>query len=121
MEDTNSLFERIGGADSVDVAVDIFFKKVLADDDIKHFFASSNMKNQGRKLKAFLAYAFGSPKGYKGKKIRAAHASLNLTEAHFDAMLGHLIDTMKDLNVPNQLIDEVIVIITNSADDVLGR
>jgi len=37
-EPTKSLYERIGGEDAVNAAVDVFYRKVLADDRINKFF-----------------------------------------------------------------------------------
>ena len=49
-----SLFERIGGAPAVDAAVNIFYRKVLGDERISHFFESVDMERQAAKQKAFL-------------------------------------------------------------------
>lgn len=46
MEENRSLFERIGGMNAVDAAVDIFYTKVLADESINHFFLNTDMKTQ---------------------------------------------------------------------------
>ena len=43
-----SLYERIGGDDAVSATVDLFYKKVLADDRIKHFFEDTDMEKQRR-------------------------------------------------------------------------
>ena len=40
---TQSLYERIGGEAAVNAAVDIFYRKVLADDRISHFFETVDM------------------------------------------------------------------------------
>ena len=61
MIEEKTLFEKIGGMDAVDAAVDIFYKKVLEDEIISHFFNNTEMKSQVGKQKAFLAYAFGAP------------------------------------------------------------
>ena len=42
----STLFEKIGGADAVDAAVEKFYAKVLADDRIKHFFEGVDMDRQ---------------------------------------------------------------------------
>ena len=34
-----TLFEKLGGAAAVDLAVDKFYQRVLQDERIKHFFA----------------------------------------------------------------------------------
>lgn len=121
MTNEKTLFEKIGGMDAVNAAVDIFYKKVLADDSISHFFSSTDMKAQAGKQKAFLAYAFGAPMAYTGKKMREAHSHMSLTDNHFNSVAGHLVATLKDLEVPQDLIDEVVVIAMSTKGDVLNK
>jgi len=121
MENQQALFERLGGMNAVNAAVDIFYTKVLADETLHHFFAHTPMKTQAGKQKAFLAYAFGAPMAYTGKKMRDAHAHMHLTEAHFNAVAGHLVATLQELNVSQDLIDEVINIALTTKDDVLAN
>jgi hemoglobin len=118
---TQSLFEQIGGAGAVDVAVDVFYRKVLGDDRISHFFDTVDMDAQRAKQKAFLTVAFGGPSQYSGKDMRAAHAKMKLTEEHFDAVMEHLGATLKELNVPDALIGQAAAIALSVKDDVLNR
>src|SRR5262245_53142476 len=101
-----TLFERIGGAAAVDAAVEVFYRKVLADQRISHFFSGVDMGRQRAKQKAFLTVAFGGPTGYTGKNMRNAHAHMQLTEDHFDAVMENIGSTLKELNVPDALIAE---------------
>lgn len=57
----SSLYEQLGGQPAVDAAVDIFYRKVLSDDRISHFFEGVDMDRQIGKQKAFLTMAFGGP------------------------------------------------------------
>ena len=41
-----SVYDQIGGAAAVDAAVDIFYRKVLTDSTISHFFESVDMDDQ---------------------------------------------------------------------------
>ena len=50
---SDSLFDRIGGDAAVNAAVDIFYRKVLADDRISEFFEGVDMDKQAAKQKAF--------------------------------------------------------------------
>lgn len=121
---TQSLFDRIGGAAAVDAAVDIFYKKVLADDSISHFFATTDMKKQRMKQKAFLAVAFGGPNNYSGLDMRAAHAPLvekGLNDDHFNAVAGHLQAVLEELGVDAASISEAMEIAGSTRDDVLNR
>lgn len=121
---TESLFERIGGRAALEAAVNLFYDRAIADPILTPFFAAVDMDKQRAKQKAFLAMAFGGPANYTGKDLRAAHAPLverGLTDRHFDAVAGHLQDTLEQLNVPAELIAEVMAIAASTRDDVLGR
>ncbi len=118
-----TVFERIGGMTAVNAAVEIFYKKVLADEKISFFFTHTDMMQQAGKQRAFLAYAFGATLHYKGEGLRHSHAHLvknGLNNTHFDAVIRHLMDTLVELNVPMDLIVEVISIAENTKNDVLG-
>ena len=116
-----SLYERIGGEAAVNAAVDVFYRKVLADERISHYFDSVDMEVQRSKQKAFLTFAFGGPHGYRGQDMRTAHAKMELSEADFDAVMENLGATLKELNVPDDLIDEAATIALSVKADVLNR
>ncbi len=117
---TQTLFQRIGGMIAVDAAVDIFYSKVMQDDRIRHFFRHIDMEKQAGKLKTFLAYAFGAPFPYTGKSLREAHRHMQLTEEHFNAVAEHLVSTLVQLDVEQELIDQVVAIAVSTKRDVLN-
>lgn len=119
-----TLFEQLGGAPAVDAAVDIFYRKVLSDESICHFFDTTDMERQAAKQKAFLTMAFGGPNNYSGLDMRKAHAPLvaqGLNDDHFNAVAGHLKSTLEELGAPKELIDQVLAIAESTRNDVLGR
>ncbi len=116
-----TLFERIGGADAVDAAVDIFYEKVLADTRINSFFENLDMVAQANKQKNFLTMVFGGPNNYSGLDMRQGHAHLGITEEHFDAVVENLAATLKELGVADSDIAEVAKIAESTRDDVLNR
>ena len=116
-----SIYNRLGGEPAMDAAVDIFYRKVLADSRISNFFDDVDMDRQRAKQKAFLSFAFGGPNAYSGKDMRAAHARMNLTEAPFDAVMQHLGATLTELGVPAGLLGEAAAIALSVKGDVLGR
>jgi hemoglobin len=116
-----SVYEQIGGAAAMDAAVDIFYRRVLGDPVISHFFDTVDMDRQAAKQKAFLTMAFGGPNKYTGQDMRNAHKHLKLTEEHFNAVAGHLQGTLEELKVPQNLIDDVMKIAASTKNDVLNR
>ena len=120
----SNLFEQIGGRNAVNAAVDIFYGHVLADTRIAHFFKGVDMERQRNKQKAFLTMAFGGPNQYSGKDLGEGHAHLvekGLDDSHFDAVAENLVKTLNELNVPQNLIDQVLAIVGPTRDMVLGR
>ena len=121
---TKSVYDKIGGARAVESAVDIFYRKVLADDHIAHFFDATDMDDQRAKQKAFLTMVFGGPNEYTGKDLRTAHSELvrkGLDDSHFDAVAVHLQTTLEELSVPSDLVSEIVTVAVSTRDDVLNR
>lgn len=119
-----SLYAQLGGEAAVEAAVGIFYRKVLTDARISHFFEGVDMERQAAKQKAFLTMAFGGPHHYTGMDMRKGHAHLvkqGLNDSHFDAVLEHLAATLTELAVPGHLLVQVAAIAESTRHDVLGR
>ena len=119
-----SLYEQLGGEPAVNAAVDIFYRKVIADPRINTFFFGVDMAQQAAKQKAFLTMAFGGPHNYTGLDMRRGHArrvDMGLTDRHFDAVLEHLGNTLRELGVAEPLVKQVNDIAESTRTDVLGR
>lgn len=123
----STLYEKLGGAASVDLAVEKFYEMVLADVRVKHFFAHLDMEQQKRHMKGFMTYAFGGAPQWDGRPMRNAHKELvsemGLAEGHFDAIVENLVATLVELEVPQALIDDVVQIVGSAShrNDVLNR
>lgn len=120
----SELYEKLGGAQAVDAAVDIFYRKVLADDRVNGFFDDTDMERQAAKQKAFLTMAFGGPHNYTGRDMREGHKHLvarGLNDTHVDVIIELLGESLRELNVPEPLIAEVAAIAESTRDDVLNR
>lgn len=121
---SESLYDRLGGEAAVDAAVDLFYRKVLADDRINQFFEGVDMDRQRAKQKAFLTFALGGPAHYSGKNLRDAHAHLvvrGLDDSHFDAVMENLGAALNELGVSDDRIGEAAAIVEGARNDVLGR
>jgi hemoglobin len=121
---SQTLFEKLGGEAAVNAAVDIFYRKVLADDRISDFFDDVDMDKQAAKQKAFLTMAFGGPNNYTGADMRRGHAHLvkrGLNDSHFDAVVENLAATLTELNVAATQIAEVAALCETTRNDVLGK
>ena len=124
---STTLYDKLGGATAVDLAVEKFYEKVLADERVKHLFTHTDMQQQKRHQKDFMTYAFGGAEHWSGRTMRAAHhelvSEMGLTDSHFDAIAEDLVATLVEMEVPQALIDEVVQIVGSASNraDVLNR
>lgn len=120
----SSLYERLGGQAAVNTAVDIFYRKVLTDQRVNHFFDGVDMEQQINKQKGFLTMVFGGPNHYTGKSMRDGHRHLvqkGLNDSHVDVIIELLGATLTELGVDEQDIQEVAAIANSVRSDVLDR
>jgi hemoglobin len=116
---TQTLFKELGGKETIALVVDRFYEKMLADEELKHFFDFTDMKKQRAHLTAFVSFAIGSQEAYKGKSMKEAHAHLHIESKHFEKTAGHLVATLQELNVPQEKIDTIISKIAPLHDDIV--
>jgi len=119
-----SLFNRLGGQAAVDAVVETFYRKVLTDERISHFFDDTDMDRQIVKQKAFLTMVFGGPVAYSGKDMRQGHKHLvakGLNDSHVDVVIELLGRSLGEHGVDAAAIDQVAKIANSVRDDVLNR
>ncbi|TLG71868.1 group 1 truncated hemoglobin [Methylocystis sp. B8] len=120
----SNLYERLGGEAAVNAAVELFYRKVLADGRIARFFDGVDMDQQIAKQKSFLTMAFGGPNNYTGADMRNAHKRLvaqGLNDSHVDAVIENLNYTLRDLGVGEKEVKEVAAIANSVRNDVLNK
>ncbi len=119
-----TLFERLGGETAVEQAVERFYRKVLRDGRINHFFDDVDMGAQIHKQKGFLTMAFGGPNRYTGQDLREGHRHLverGLNDEHVDVVIELLGESLRELGVEDTLIQEIAAIAEGARDTVLNR
>ena len=102
-----SIYDSIGGAAAVRAAVDDFYDRVLADPDLAPFFTQTDLQRLKAHQRSFIAAAIGGPEIFAGRDMATAHAGLGITDSQFDAVVGHLVDTLTGLGVPTDTIGQI--------------
>jgi hemoglobin len=124
MNQSESLYEQLGGDAMVAKTVTIFYGKVIADPLLRPFFEGVDMARIKAMQKAFLSTAFGGPNAYSGRDMRRAHERLvqrGLNNVHFEAVLTHLDATLAELQVNKGLRDWARALTESLRKDILGR
>jgi hemoglobin len=99
-----SIYDDIGGPDAVAAAVEGFYRRLLEDPATAHFFAATDLAHLKSHQRAFIAAAIGGPEIYAGRDMSAAHSGLDIADADFDRVVGHLVETLTSLGVPGDTI-----------------
>lgn len=102
-----SIYDSIGGGPAVRAAVDDFYARLLADPQLAPFFTGVDLQHLKAHQRAFIAAAIGGSEIYQGRDMAAAHAGLEITDADFDAVVGHLAATLTALGVPDETIGQI--------------
>lgn len=121
---SDSLYQQLGGAPAISKAVEIFYRKMLADERVAGFFDDVDMDKQIVKQTGFLTMVLGGPNTYTGRTMREAHAPLlarGLNDRHVDVVIEHLGATLKELGVDDDQVAKVAAIADSVRDDVLNR
>jgi hemoglobin len=118
-----SLYDLLGGDHhELLLATTAFYKKVLADELLSPYFESVDMQRQAGMLAEFLAMAFGGPHAYTGCDLRTAHQHLpGLTDAHFDRVLEHLAETLREAGLSEGDVITAGAVAETVRDQVLNR
>ena len=112
-----TLLNRLGGEAAVKSVVDEFYDRLLEDESIAFFFEGIEMPLLKLHQYEFFTIAFtGFPEGIDvGEILIEAHRTLfqvlGLNEEHFDIIAGHLVATLANHSVPQELIDEIVGVV----------
>lgn len=95
----NTMYEQIGGHETLKVVVAVFYKRVLRDPLLAPLFEGFDLDRLRAHQAAFLATVLDGPDVFTGRSLNAAHAGLGITDAAFDALIGILAESLSDAGV----------------------
>jgi len=95
-----TLYEQLGGVDNIRGVMDDFVARLKKDPRIGDQFANTNAFRLSALLTDQVCEATGGPCRYTGLDMKAAHAGMTITKAHFNALVEVLIESMNAKGVP---------------------
>ena len=119
-----SLFERIGGDAAVEAAVNKFYVKFMQQPEIIDFFSDVSQPLQIEKMRNFLTLALTGDTEYNRDAIRLAHAPLverGLNDRHLNIFIQIMHESLLELDIPQELVEEFIAVTEEYRLDVLNR
>ncbi|WP_375484937.1 group 1 truncated hemoglobin [uncultured Mycobacterium sp.] len=112
------IYDRIGGHEAIEVVVEDFYARVLADEQLAGFFAGTNMNRLKGKQAEFIAAALGGPEPYTGAPMKQVHQGRGITMHHFNLVAGHLSDSLSAAGVPDETVAEILAVVAPLAGEI---
>jgi hemoglobin len=117
---TPTIYDEIGGAPAVAAVVDAFYERLLADPDLRAYFAGKDLVRLKAHQRALVTVALGGgAETYGGRLMRPAHAGLRITDAAFDAVLAHLDAVLSEAGVAPITAAKILSILEPLRPDVV--
>jgi len=120
----DQLYDLIGGRQTVWAATDSFYRRVLADESVSHFFKGTDIAHLRARQSMFISMLLGGRVVYTGKDIAAAHAQSReqgLNDTHFDAFLKHFRAALEEVGVKADKAEKVMKLLEDKRAAVLNR
>jgi len=112
---------RLGGEAALSAIVDNFYLRVTSDALIAPVFARVDLLALRQHQQQFLNTVIEAPSEPTATYLREAHQNLQITPRQFGALLLHLQAALREAEVPDAVIAELIETVEQYADDVIGR
>jgi hemoglobin len=116
-----TLFTRLGGMPAITAVVSAFVDRVAADERINGFFRGVDVPNLKRLLGEQICAGTGGGCRYTGRSMPESHRGMNLTNAHFDALVEDLVATLNQFNVPAREQQELLAVLGPMRRDIVGQ
>jgi len=115
------VFDQIGGQESIEVVVEDFYVRVLADPELAGAFTGVNMGRLKGKQVEFFSAALGGPEPYRGATMRDVHRGRGITQRQFDLVATHLSEALGSAGVPEATVAGIIGTVAPLAEDIVAK
>lgn len=116
-----TLYQRLGGEAGVEKIVDGVLYGIEHDQSIVHHFADTDIPRFRRLLIEQFCELSGGPCKYTGVSMQESHTGFQITQAHFDALVNHVISAMQQQQVPIEAQNEFLAMLAPMYKDVVYR
>ncbi len=119
-----SLYQRLGGYDSVAAVVDDWVGNMSNDPMFTKFrtgFSHDSMKRRRQLIVEYICQAAGGPCYYTGRTMKVGHAGLGITQSEWNAAKKHLASALDKFKVPKKEKEEVLTMISGLKTDIVEK
>lgn len=110
MTEVQSLYERVGGIDTLNKVHETFYTKIFADPWLSKYFTIRPREHQVKQQTTFFTQLMGGPKRYMGKPPLDAHQFMMITEELFELRTNLLTESLIEHDIADNLRQEWIAL-----------
>ena len=121
---TKSLYERLGGYDTIAAVTDELLARLLNDPQLGVFWKghSENSLRRDRQLVVnYMCEAAGGPVFYTGRDMQTSHKGLGINANDWVVFMQHATAALEKFAVPATERDEVLAFLSSLQGDVVER
>lgn len=119
-DESESLYELLGGDEGVAAVVDEMYRRVLADPELAPFFAKADMRRLKKMQTAFIAAMVDGPNQYTGAELTQIHRQRGIERKHFSRFCNHMLEALTSRGVAPNKVDQVLGRMAEYSDKVTG-
>jgi len=119
-----SLYERLGGYNSLAAVVDDFIRRLVADQRFNKFFVghgTDSLKKIRQHILDQFCAATGGPCIYTGRDMKTTHQGLGITEADWNEAAKHLVAALDNFKVAEKERDQVMAFVATLKKDIVEK
>ena len=117
---TPTLYERLGGWDSITQIVHDTIAYHQGNPEISHYFEGVDADKLAMHVATFFSAGTGGPQQYEGRDMTTAHAHMNMSNADFDSAVADVLKALDKNGVGDAEKAEVAAILESLRPAVMG-
>lgn len=122
MSSEPTLYDRLGGYDSIAALADDLVQRLAADSQLGRFWqhrGEDGIRREKQLLIDFLCSSAGGPMYYTGRDMTTSHKGMGITESDWEVFLGHLRDSIAKFEVPEREASDVLSFIQSTKIEIV--
>ena len=116
-----TLFDELGGMQSIEKIVDGFIYEIGFDEEIVRFFEETDLERFRSKLIEQICEVSDGPCKYSGDSMQDVHANMQINESEFNRTVDLLIASMNKSGIPFGLQNQLLARLAPLRPDIIYR
>ncbi|PTQ88442.1 group I truncated hemoglobin [Agitococcus lubricus] len=107
----NRVFLAFGEREGIQQVMQVFMRKLMADERMRPFFQDSDRAKLVEHLTDQLCVVMGGGCQYQGRTMAESHQGQVIKREHFNALVAHLQSAMDERQIPTQAQHKVLAVL----------